>query len=258
MKLLFILMCFFASAAEAQTIFNLNVFDELQGDWKEGFRQERMNALAKWIKSKRPDIVVFQEAKGEGDAAALKGLYPHRYYIYETEEGGASFGYWLGARKKPSFVWADGFSFPGGVKRKTVAALWKKRRGACLGVLGVHLSYQSSEVRVKEAKWIHDWVKGKENLCGNWIVVGDFNADEDSAEIKALLKDGFKSLYKHKKPTVGAFNPIRQVYGKDIPSQTIDWAFGFGNVSGSAEVVLDQPLDGVWVSDHAGILIRVP
>jgi endonuclease/exonuclease/phosphatase family metal-dependent hydrolase len=87
-------------------------------------------------------------------------------------------------------------------------------------------------------------------------VLGDFNADDDSPEMKALFAGGLKSLYGKKKPTVGAFNPIRRIYGEKVPSKTIDWALGW-NLKGSAKAVLDTPYKGGWVSDHAAILVNV-
>ena len=277
MKVLSLFLTLFlisATEANAFTIFNLNVFDELQGEWSTGFRKERMDAVSQWIKNKNPDVVVFQEAKGKlpgdkrggadsVDAAKLKRMYPYRYYVYEmTGKDGAAYGYWLGAKQKPHLVWSDGFFFPGGVERKTQAALWKNisvdgKKRQCLGILSVHLSYQTSEVRVQEARWISDWIRSKQKHCTRWVVMGDFNADDDAAEIRELLNSGFHSLYVEKKPTVGAFNPIRQIYGKDIPSKTIDWAFASGIEHGAAHVVLDSPLGDVWVSDHAGVWIEL-
>ena len=123
--------------------------------------------------------------------------------------------------------------------------------------MSLHLSYQNSEVRQKEAKWILDWLKKSESKCQRWLVLGDFNADQDDPEMKILFEGGLKTLIQTKKPTVGAFNPIRRIYGENIPSRTIDWALGW-NLQGVAEVVLDSPQkEGVWVSDHAGLLVSV-
>lgn len=256
-----------APSALAFEVFNLNVFDQLQGEWEEDFRERRMNAVADYVKSRGPDLVVFQEAigslpgeKGGGsdspDGELLAKIYPHRVYIHEmTGKDGASYGYWMGAKTKPAKWIKDGFSFPGGVERQVQGAIFGEGK-SCLGVMSLHLSYQNSEVRVKEAKWILDWLKAKEKECPRWLVLGDFNADADSAEMKALFGGGLKNLFTKMKPTVGAYNPIRQIYGKDIPSKTIDWALGW-NISGAAEVVLDRPYQGEWVSDHAAVYVKV-
>jgi endonuclease/exonuclease/phosphatase family metal-dependent hydrolase len=269
MKTLFVLLAalLITPSAKAFEVFNLNVFDQLQGDWDAGFRGRRMKVVSDYVKSRHPDLVVFQEAIGElsgdrkggkdsPDGAALTKLYPHRVYIHEMAgKDGASYGYWMASRKKPNQWIEDGFSFPGGVERRVQGSIFGKGK-SCLGVLSLHLSYQTSEVRVKEAHWILDWLKGKNSLCPHWLVLGDFNADADSAEMKVLFEGGLKSLFREMKPTVGAFNPIRQIYGKDTPSKTIDWALGW-NLAGEAEVVLDTAQGGEWVSDHAAVYVKV-
>lgn len=256
-------------SAEAFEVFNLNVFDQLQGEWKPDFRQKRMAAVSSYVKSKRPEIVLFQEAIGSlpgdqgggqdsPDAELLSKLYPHRMYIHEmTGKDGASYGYWIGSRRKPDQWISDGFSFPGGVARKVQGAFFSKAAdGQCLGVMSLHLSYQNSEVRVVEAHWILDWIKEKQKLCPRWLVVGDFNADKEDPEMKVLFEGGLNPLFSEIKPTVGAFNPIRRIYGENIPSRTIDWALGW-NLTGSASVVLDSPFEGEWVSDHAAVLVNL-
>lgn len=270
MKTLLLLpLVLFSSCAHAFPVFNLNVFDQLQGEWKPGFREARMGAVGAYVRETAPEIVVFQEAKGdkpgaEGggtdsmDGAPIAELYPHRKYVHEmTGKDGASYGYWIGAKRAPRKWIDDGFSFPGGVERKVIAGVWDNAMGGrCLGVIGLHLSYQNSAVRQKEAQWLLDWVKAHESDCRSWLVVGDFNADEKSAEMKIIFDGGLRHLYGDLKPTVGAFNPIRRIYGENIPSLTIDWALGW-NLEGAAEVVLDRPYAGEWVSDHAGVSIRV-
>lgn len=269
MKTFFVLLAAFLiiPSARAFEVFNLNVFDQLQGEWDEGFRGRRMKVMAGYVKERKPDLVVFQEAIGElpgekgggkdsPDGSALAALYPHRAYIHEMAgKDGASYGYWMGSKKKPEQWIEDGFSFPGGVERRVQGAVFGKGE-SCFGVISLHLSYQNSEVRVKEAHWLLDWLKGKERICAQWLVLGDFNADAESPEMKALFAGGLRDLFVERKPTVGAFNPIRQIYGKNTPSRTIDWALGW-NLKGDAEVVLDRAQAGEWVSDHAAVYVKV-
>jgi endonuclease/exonuclease/phosphatase family metal-dependent hydrolase len=258
---------FSSAQAHAFEVFNLNVFDQLQGQWAEDFRARRMAAIADYVKAENPDVVVFQEATGtpgeenggndSPDAEGLKALYPHRFYVHESfGQDGASYGYWIGAKQKPQRWIRDGFFFKGGVDRKVQGAVFANVDGHCLGLLSLHLSYQNSKVRQQEAKWLLDWVKGNEKSCDRWLVVGDFNADERDPEMKALFTNGLRSLYREQKPTIGAFNPIRRIYGNDIKSKTIDWALGW-NLDAEASVVLDTPHNGEWVSDHAAALVRV-
>ena len=122
--------------------------------------------------------------------------------------------------------------------------------------MSLHLSYQNSKVRQTEAKWLLNWVKAKQQECPRWLVVGDFNASEKDPEMKLLFKSGLGSLITELKPTIGAFNPIRRIYGENIASKTIDWALGW-NLDAEAEVVLDSPWKGEWISDHAAVLVKV-
>jgi endonuclease/exonuclease/phosphatase family metal-dependent hydrolase len=261
------LLALSSAQAHAFEVFNLNVFDQLQGEWTEDFRERRMNAVGDYVKGASPDVVVFQEAKGTSgekdggkdspDAAALKADYPHRLYVHESfGQDGASYGYWIGAKQKPLRWIRDGFSFKGGVERKVQGAVFADVNGECLGLLSLHLSYQNSKVRQQEAQWLLNWVKANESSCKRWLVVGDFNADERDPEMKALFKAGLRSLYAEQKPTIGAFNPIRRIYGNNIASKTIDWALGW-NLDAEAAVVLDSPYKGEWVSDHAAVLINI-
>lgn len=270
MKTLLVLsLVLFSSCAHAFPVFNLNVFDQLQGEWKPGFREARLQAVGSYVSATAPEIVVFQEAKGnrpgaEGggddsvDGAPIAAQYPHRKYVHEmTGKDGASYGYWIGAKRSPRKWIEDGFSFPGGVERKIIGGVWDNAiNGKCLGVIGLHFSYQNSAVRQKEARWLLDWVRNHESDCKQWLVLGDFNADDKSAEMQILFDGGLNHLYRELKPTVGAFNPIRRIYGDNIPSLTIDWALAW-NLEGEAEVVLDRPYRGEWVSDHAGVDIRL-
>jgi endonuclease/exonuclease/phosphatase family metal-dependent hydrolase len=272
MKFFFFALALIPLSASALTVYNQNVFDQLQGDWKPDFREKRMKIMATFVKAKKPDVIVFEEARGalpgaQGggddsvDSSSIRASYPFRKYVHEmTGADGASYGYWIGAKKKPREWIEDKFSFPGGVERRVLGAVWNKALagGKCLGVLGLHLSYQNSEVRQKEAAWLLDWLKAHEKSCPSWLVMGDFNASEKDKEMKMLFDGGLKPLLAEPyPPTVGPYNPIRAIYGKDKPNLTIDWALGW-NLAGHADVVLGEAsASGDWVSDHAGIFTRL-
>lgn len=271
MKLFFLLLvvAIHSAPAHAFEVLNLNVFDQLQGEWTADFRAQRLGAVAEYVRQAPPDLLVFQEAKGalpgkqkgghdSSDTASLHDLYPHRAYVHEmTGADGASYGYWIGSRTAPKRFFQDGFSFPGGVPRRVQGVIFPSVGGrGCLGVVSLHLSYQTSAVRQVEARWLLDWIKARQKECGRWLVLGDFNADKDDAEMKILFDGGLQSLYRELKPTVGAFNPIRRIYGERTPSRTIDWALGW-NLEGDAEVVLDTPFNGHWVSDHAAVSVKL-
>lgn len=261
-------LCLTSALANADikplTALNLNVFDQLQGTWTADFRATRINALRNFVRSNDPDLVVFQEAQGlklEDIDSTDAMSFPFRKFLGEMlGADGYAYGYWIGAKQEPDQWIADGFSFPGGVKRRVLGALWNHsdHDGKCLGVLSLHMSYQTTQVRQLEAKWLVKWVEEKKQLCQRWMIMGDFNADETNAEMKILFEAGFLSLQdlSQLKPTVGAFNPIRRIYGDNIPSRTIDWAL-IKNGTGQAKVVLDEPFEDKWISDHAGLWVTL-
>jgi endonuclease/exonuclease/phosphatase family metal-dependent hydrolase len=270
MKLFALALLLLSVPAQALEIYSQNVFDQLQGKWEPGFREKRMAIMAGLVKEKNPDIIVFEEARGAlpgaqnggndtVDAASLKG-YPYRKYIHEmTGADGASYGYWIGAKKKPKKWIEDGFSFPGGVPRRLIGGVWDKAsNGKCLGAIGLHLSYQTTDVRQKEAAWLLGWLKAHEKDCKRWLVLGDFNAARPDKEMQILFNGGLKSLFTEEKPTVGPYNKIRLIYGAEKPNLTIDWALGW-NLDGTAETVLGTAnASGDWVSDHAGVYVTLP
>ncbi|MCO5141984.1 MAG: endonuclease/exonuclease/phosphatase family protein [Oligoflexia bacterium] len=262
-SLLYLLQPIWSASALPTKVFNLNVFDQLQGKWESTFREKRIKELSSYIHEVLPDVVVFQEAQGtenytsSKDSSHILKLYPYQNYLHEmTGADGESYGYWIGAKEKPLKWIHEKFFFDGGVDRRVQGAIWKTETD-CLGLLSLHLSYQNSAVRVKEADWIVNYLRQQQSLCNRWLVLGDFNADDDTEEMRVLFSHGLKSSFKVKKPTVGAFNPIRRIYGENIPSKTIDWALEFGRLSAEATVVLDHERNGLWLSDHAGILVEL-
>ena len=247
-----------ATPVQAMKIFNLNVFDQQQGVWEPSFREQRLKAIQDFLMGEKPEVVVLQEAQKSFEPQFLR--FSHEKYVHEmTGADQLSYGYWMGSAQKPQSWSEDGFSFPGGVERRVQVAIFtlktKSKVDQCLGVLSVHLSYQSSEVRQKEANWLLEWLKRKELACKRWLVVGDFNADQADPEMKILFAGGLKNLVTEVQPTVTPHNPIRKIYG-DKPARAIDWALGW-NLNAKARVVLAQPWKGVWVSDHAGLMVEI-
>lgn len=248
-----------SSQAESKSwpaqILSLNIFDQQQGEWPSDFREKRLFALRKWLEKNPMDILLLQEASS-GDGELFRKKYPWQNFVEESKgKDGLTYGYWLGAKRPVKEIWSDGFAFPGGVARKVQAAIWGEAPKKCLGILNLHWSYQSSAVRQEEAKWLLDWLHGAQKKCDRWLVVGDFNADQDAPEIQFLAKNGLVNLATKLEPTVGPANPIRQIYGKDIKAQTIDWAWGF-HYPAKAKRVLADPIGELWLSDHAGIMIK--
>jgi endonuclease/exonuclease/phosphatase family metal-dependent hydrolase len=264
-RLFFALFCLIALPAcggGGRAILSLNVFDEQQGQWPKNFRATRLEKIRNWV-AKDPSIraVFLQEAREDDVLNGRNNQLPFRTFTPESEGAdGKMYGYLALTQLKPERVWEEGFEFPGGLARKTQALVfrpWSEKR-ECLGVLSVHLSYQSSQVRVQEAEWIANFIKKRANLCPEWLIVGDFNATKESKEFRLITTQaGFIDLVREKISTVGPYNPVRAIYGQEKPNEAIDGALSYQVIGASARVVLRDPIEGVWVSDHAGILIRI-
>jgi endonuclease/exonuclease/phosphatase family metal-dependent hydrolase len=114
------------------------------------------------------------------------------------------------------------------------------------------------------------------------IIAGDFNASPDSAGIRYLTGrqglggrsvhyhdawevagDGAGFTWTHENPN--AAGEIEQLVGQPGHRRRVDYVFVGGrdahpDVSArvkSAELVFDRPVDGVWLSDHFGVLAEI-
>lgn len=104
------------------------------------------------------------------------------------------------------------------------------------------------------------------------ILMGDFNALPDSEEISLLLQAGFVDAFAAAGTGEGITwhetgNPNirlqRETYPDEVPQDPPDKRIDFIFVRGAglevteARVVLDEPLEGRYASDHYGVLARV-
>jgi endonuclease/exonuclease/phosphatase family metal-dependent hydrolase len=127
------------------------------------------------------------------------------------------------------------------------------------------------EWRLGEARGTLEFV---EQVAGNGpaILLGDFNAPPDSDEIGLLLKAGFVDAFAAAGTGAGttwdedrnANIRIQRIaepgtIPEDPATRRIDYIFvrGAGLSVRSASVVLDRPVDGVFPSDHYGVLAEI-
>lgn len=91
------------------------------------------------------------------------------------------------------------------------------------------------------------------------IVAGDFNSDADSPELKALAaryRDAYAQAHPDLAKDAARSTTLNPAY---LPAQRIDHIFydpaGFDLLE--ARIVLNQPRDGIWASDHFGLYVRL-
>jgi endonuclease/exonuclease/phosphatase family metal-dependent hydrolase len=148
-------------------------------------------------------------------------------------------------------------------------------------VFVTHLTFQPHHcaARGEQVKVLTDHVAELAPLEGPPpVLLGDFNADPDSDEMRFLRGlhaiDGASVYFADCWSTTTGAEPgagpgytydRRNTYAlrSREPSRRIDYAYVRGpgrHLAGeplSARVVLDEPVDGVWPSDHFGLLAEI-
>jgi endonuclease/exonuclease/phosphatase family metal-dependent hydrolase len=256
-------------------VLTLNLWHD-QGPWPA--RAERIRA---WLDRLDPDVVGFQEAlRGPGldqTAELLGARLPHRAYAraQQLEREGRSLEFGNAIASRWPLEEADFQRLPDRGETERRAALHAVI-DAPFGPLGfasthLHWRFHHGDTRVQQAKALALEVIRRRPKGGfPPVVVGDFNAEPDSDEIRFLTGghavDG-KSVYFHDAWRVagsggdGTTWSNRNRFARLAlePERRIDYVFvgyptaqGLGRVE-ACRVVCDQAVDGVWPSDHFGV-----
>jgi len=170
---------------------------------------------------------------------------------------------------------------PPGVDTRTVAFARVDCAHGPMPVFVTHLTYQlhHSDARCEQVKVLAEHVAKLAPIDGPPpVLLGDLNADPDSDEmrfLRGLTALGGKSVYFADcwSTTTGAEPGAGHGYTYDRrnlyalrsrePSRRIDYAYVRGpgkHLCGEplrARLVLDEPVDGVWPSDHYGLVADI-
>lgn len=165
---------------------------------------------------------------------------------------------------------------PPGLDTRTVAFARVDLPHGPMPVFVTHLTYQAhlGHVRCTQVRALADHVTARAPIEGPPpVVLGDLNADPDSDEmrfLRGLTPLGGTSVYFadcwHCTETApGHTYDRRNVYAlrSREPSRRIDYAFvrgpdrRFRGEPIAARVALDQPVDGVWPSDHFAVVADI-
>lgn len=239
----------------------------------------RAAQIRSWIARLDPDLIGFQEAlRGpEFDQAAelLDGLGYHLDYVEATrwQNGEISFG--NAAASRWPILGRDTLQLPAsdeGEQRAALSITVEAPPGP-ISFTTTHLNWRFHHGVVRERQVIAlcDWVRARRPLRGfPPILVGDFNAEPDSAEIRYVT--GLQSLEGRGVYFADAWR-VAGEEGSGItwsnandharewqePDRRIDYIFagpprgdGLGRLL-RCQVVCDQANDGVWPSDHFGV-----
>jgi endonuclease/exonuclease/phosphatase family metal-dependent hydrolase len=263
-------------------VLTLNVWNR-DGDWP-----ARRAALRHCIAALEPDLIGFQELLrgpdfdqlGEllGDSSYHLAFAPASPFWMEPslEFGNGVASRWPITDKHPLTL-PDG----GDYERRIVLAVRVASPWGPLCFATTHLNYQlqHGHVRMKQVVALAEHASALGAPLGFPVIVtGDFNAEPDSDEIRYMgglhahagssvhFRDAFRVARQHDGasdagPTWSHRNPYTENWYE--PDRRIDYVFvgspgpgGLGHVQ-SCRVVCDQPVDGVWPTDHFGVLAEL-
>jgi endonuclease/exonuclease/phosphatase family metal-dependent hydrolase len=255
----------------------------------------RMALIRAGIAALQPDLIGLQEIVVRRDgfdqgARILDGLGYHCVYgaafrwseagtVLPHDGDGDAFGNLIAAR------WPIGRSavqpLPGaeiGERRSAVAALVQTPEGS-VPFITTHLNWKFHQGAVRErqvvalADFMHEWARGS---AFPPIVVGDLNAEPDSTEVRFLggltSLDGRRTYLQDAWRVAGDGGPgftwdNRNPFAAMAyePNRRIDYILvgladpvrnGRGGIE-AARLALHEPTDGVYPSDHFGLLADV-
>lgn len=256
-------------------VLTLNLWHD-QGPWPA--RAARVRA---WLDRLDPDVVGFQEAlRGPGldqVAALLEHRLPHRGYVRaatlrraggDLEFGNAIASRWPIVDRAEARLPDRGDHETRAVLHTTIDAPFGHVAFSCTHL---HWRLHHGEVRCRQVAELARQVIERRPKGGfPPVVVGDFNAEPDSDEIRFLTGlhpiDGRSVLFYDAWRFAGDGGPgitwsNRNPYARTAlePNRRIDYVFagyppasGLGHVE-QCRVVCDDEQGGVWPSDHFGV-----
>jgi len=242
-------------------ILTLNTWN-VSGPWK-----ERWQVALAWIKKHKPEIVGFQE------------LFDHEWAEEVRRESG--YANMVLGESLSGLVWMSDFGLEAGecIQYKAKSPTEDYFRYALYASVNTgakkihcfdtHLSWRIEEHETRSEQ-IDELLAFVDQKAGNEpaVMVGDFNAAPENAEIRKISEkgsftDAFLKLYPNEKGyTWDNASPYIQQASVKMPDRRIDylfyrnWAGELGDLK-QVSVVMNQPTPaGVYASDHYGVLTQ--
>jgi endonuclease/exonuclease/phosphatase family metal-dependent hydrolase len=260
------------------SVLTLNLWHD-QGPWP-----ERAARVREWIERLNPDLIGFQEVlRGGSGRDMLAELLDRRSYHFahapatpfwreDSAYHPGEFGNAIASRFP--ILESEAIALPDagdGEKRSALSATLDSPLGrVSFTCTHLHWKFRHGEVRERQVQAVCDLVL-RRRVRGGFpsILVGDFNAEPDSAEIRYVT--GLQSLAGRSVAFLDAWRTVgqgagitwsnRNAYARLAlePDRRIDYIFtGFPLRSGVGQlldcrVVCNDEKDGVWPSDHFGV-----
>jgi endonuclease/exonuclease/phosphatase family metal-dependent hydrolase len=264
-------------------ILSLNLWHD-SGPWP-----ERAACIRSWVERLDPDVIGFQEVLNGGgfdlvaDVLGEERL-PHRVFGRASpfwREGGEGVSFGNAIASRWPIAETSELKLPdagdGETRAAITAAVQAPVSGDILSVTCTHLHWKLHDgaVRERQVVALADHVLAQRPRGGfPPVVVGDFNAEPDSDEIRYLQGlhslDGRSVLFYDAWRLAGDDGPgttwsNRNAYAvkEHEPNRRIDYIFtgyptrqGEGRIE-SCRVVCDAEEEGVWPSDHFGVFAEL-
>lgn len=257
-------------------ILTLNIWHR-RGPWA-----QRLALIREGLQALQPDLVGLQEVlwrdgRSQADEIADGLGYQVAFGAAATYEDGEQFGNAVLSRLPISRTQVFPLPDGGTTQRRSMLLAECGSPVGSVPFFVTHLNWRFHEGAVREAQVqaVAAAIQAHAPIAGAPpLLVGDFNAQPESAEIrylKGLQSLGGTSVFLADcfgwvgKGTGETFDPRNNAFAgteREYPRR-IDYVFVRGpkpDGSGaplSARVVLQEPRDGVWASDHYGVLAEV-
>jgi len=236
---------------------------------------QRLDLIAEEIRRHQPDIVCLQEVPWTphlGDAAEYLGERTGLNHVYLRangnrwailfEEGEAI----LSRYPLLDVAFQELLPRAGFLEHRVVLAATADTPWGQVRVFVTHLTNGEPEVNRAQAESLMRFVTTRAEGIG--IITGDFNATEESAQIKAIttqVVDSYRAVHPDDPGFTCCIDDLASSFAEPL-EERIDYVFLLAEPQGGANVVschrvLDQPfqISGRWqrASDHLGLLAAI-
>ena len=217
--------------------------DSLNAD-SMGFQEANLRWMT-YLEEHLPDYAHVGVARDDG---GVRGEFSPIFYLKEKYDAVESGTFWLS--KTPD---KPGSKDWGSACRRicTWAVLENKETGARYVHFNTHLDHISGEARTNQMAVLLEKVKEYLGVCPV-VLTGDLNDAEDSdmyREAAALLTDARRAA-----PVTDGRDTFHN-YGGAVPVGLLDYVFVSDGVSPLAFRVIDDKINGAYLSDHYGVFV---
>ncbi|MGO0999593.1 endonuclease/exonuclease/phosphatase family protein [Lysobacter sp. CA196] len=246
--------------ATTVTVLSFNLWHD-KGDWP-----KRRAMIVAEIARLKPDVIALQEVlQRDGlrnqakDLAAALGYRAH-FVSVDPADAARRYGNAILTRKRSETLEMRKLEPLDDYRTAAHARLRAGVPRTRIDIYATHLHNDQGggAIRARQVSSLLDFIDA--NAQGAYVIVaGDFNSDADSPELQALAaryRDAYGNAHPDASGNIAAHTTLNPAY---LPAQRIDHVFydpvGFELVE--ARVVLNQNHDGVWPSDHFGVLVKL-